>query len=49
MKAIANEATHLRCQLDIPAAKKTLEQLIVRILWHLLHYANLESGEADYW
>nr|WP_199249301.1 DUF3536 domain-containing protein [[Phormidium] sp. ETS-05] len=47
LEAIAHEATHLRCQLDIPEAKKTLEHLVIRILWHLLHDANPESAEPD--
>ena len=37
LEAIATEANHLRCQLQVPQAKKTLEQLILRSLWQLLH------------
>ena len=36
LEAIATEANHLRCQLQVPQAK-TLEQLILRSLWQLLH------------
>ena len=37
LEAIAAEANHLRCQLQVPQARKTLEQLILRSLWQLLH------------
>ncbi|MFM7366915.1 MAG: DUF3536 domain-containing protein, partial [Sphaerospermopsis kisseleviana] len=40
LEAIATEAKHLRCQLNIPEGKQILEQLIVRLLWQLLHEAN---------
>jgi alpha-amylase/alpha-mannosidase (GH57 family) len=40
LEAIATEAKHLRCQLNIPDGKQILEQLIVRSLWQLLHDAN---------
>ncbi|MCT7949840.1 DUF3536 domain-containing protein [Ancylothrix sp. C2] len=36
LEAIAKEANHLRCSLNIPEVKQTLEQLILRSLWHLL-------------
>ncbi len=47
LEAIATEAKHLRCQLNIPEGKQTLEQLILRSLWQLLHDANPATFEAD--
>jgi alpha-amylase/alpha-mannosidase (GH57 family) len=46
LEAIANEAKHLRCRLDIPEGKQILEQLITRLLWQLLHDPN-GSLDAD--
>ncbi|MCX7592190.1 MAG: DUF3536 domain-containing protein [Fischerella sp.] len=40
LKAIASEAKHLRCRLNIPEGKQMLEQLILRSLWQLLHDTN---------
>lgn len=40
LEAIATETKHLRCQLNIPEGKQILEQLIMRLLWQLLHDAN---------
>ncbi|MBD2344279.1 DUF3536 domain-containing protein [Anabaena subtropica] len=40
LEAIATEAKHLRCRLNIPEGKQMLEQLILRLLWKLLHDAN---------
>jgi len=40
LEAIATEAKHLRCRLNIPEGKQMLEQLILRSLWQLLHDAN---------
>lgn len=40
LTAIATEAEHLRCQLNIPEGKHILEQLITRELWQLLHNGN---------
>ncbi|WP_353929066.1 DUF3536 domain-containing protein [Okeanomitos corallinicola TIOX110] len=40
LEAIATEAKHLRCQLNIPEGQQILEQLIVRLLWQLLHDVN---------
>ena len=37
LKAIATEAKHLRCRLNVPEGKVMLEQIIVRSLWQLLH------------
>lgn len=46
LEAIATEAKHLRCRLNISEGKQLLEQLIVRSLWRLLHDAN-GSFHAD--
>ncbi|MGF2036794.1 MAG: DUF3536 domain-containing protein [Nostoc sp. CmiVER01] len=46
LEAIATEAKHLRCRLNIPDGKRMLEQLIARSLWQLLHDAN-DSFNAD--
>ncbi|WP_373526459.1 DUF3536 domain-containing protein [Nostoc sp.] len=46
LEAIATEAKHLRCRLNIPDGKQILEQLIARSLWQLLHDAN-GSFNAD--
>ncbi|HLP90558.1 MAG TPA: DUF3536 domain-containing protein [Nostocaceae cyanobacterium] len=40
LEAIATEAKHLRCQLNIEEGKQILEQLITRLLWNLLYDAN---------
>ncbi|MDX2097241.1 MAG: DUF3536 domain-containing protein [Leptolyngbyaceae cyanobacterium bins.59] len=37
LEAIATEANHLHCHIQIPDGKQTLEQLILRLLWHLVH------------
>ncbi|MCA1993327.1 MAG: DUF3536 domain-containing protein, partial [Coleofasciculus sp. S288] len=47
LEAIATEANHLRCHLNIPNAKPTLERLILRSLWQLLHDANPETVKGD--
>jgi hypothetical protein len=47
LEACATEANHLRCQLKIPEAKLTLEQLILRSLWQLLHDSNPATLEVD--
>jgi alpha-amylase/alpha-mannosidase (GH57 family) len=46
LEATATEAKHLRCNLHIPAGKQTMEQLILRSLWQLLHDTNLATVEA---
>jgi alpha-amylase/alpha-mannosidase (GH57 family) len=46
LEAIATEAKHLHCRLNIPDGKQMLEQLIARSLWQLLHDAN-GSFNAD--
>lgn len=40
LEAIATEAKHLHCRLNIPQGKQILEQLIMRLLWQLLHDTN---------
>ncbi|NJM90297.1 MAG: glycoside hydrolase, partial [Hydrococcus sp. RU_2_2] len=45
--AIATEANRLRCQLQIPEARITLEQLILRQLWQLLHENDPSVLEGD--
>ena len=47
LEAIATEAKHLHCRLNIPEGKQTLEQLILRSLWQLLHDSNPATSEAD--
>lgn len=47
LEAIATEAQHLRCQLNIPQGTQTLEQLLTRSLWQLLHDSNPATIEAD--
>jgi len=46
LEAIAKEAEHMRCRLNIPEGKQMLEQLILRSLYSLLHNSN-GSFEAD--
>ena len=46
LEAIATEANHLRCRLNIPAGKNILEQLILRSLWQLLYDPN-GTSDAD--
>ena len=40
LEAIATEAKHLRCRLNVPEGKQMLEQIILRSLWQLLHDSN---------
>jgi alpha-amylase/alpha-mannosidase (GH57 family) len=47
LEAVATEANHLRCRLNIPEGKQTLEQLIGRLLWQLLHDSNPAIAEVD--
>jgi alpha-amylase/alpha-mannosidase (GH57 family) len=47
LEAIATEANHMRCRLQVPAMKQTLERLVLRSLWHLLHDLNASTLEAD--
>ena len=46
LEAIATEAKHLRCQLNIPNGNQIIEQLIVHLLWQLLYAANSKM-DAD--
>jgi alpha-amylase/alpha-mannosidase (GH57 family) len=46
LEATATEAKHLRCHLHIPGGTQTMEQLILRVLWQLLHDTNLATVEA---
>jgi alpha-amylase/alpha-mannosidase (GH57 family) len=47
LEAIAMEAKHFRCKLNLPLVKKTLERIILRSLWHLLHETETNNLEAD--
>jgi alpha-amylase/alpha-mannosidase (GH57 family) len=47
LEAIATEAHHMRCQLKIRDAKPTLEQLILRSLWQLLHDPKPDTLSVD--
>ncbi|MBO3459481.1 DUF3536 domain-containing protein [Aetokthonos hydrillicola Thurmond2011] len=40
LEAIANEAKHLHCRINIPEGRAILEQLILRSLWKLLYEPN---------
>ena len=46
LEAIATEAKHLLCRMNIPEGKVMLEQLILRSLWQLLHDPN-STFDAD--
>lgn len=45
--AIATEVSHLGCQLNLTEARKTLERLILRLLWQLLYDFNPSRVEMD--
>ncbi len=47
LEAIATEASHLECPLNLTEAKKVLERLILRILWQLLHDFNSATVETS--
>ncbi len=47
LEAIATEASHLGCQLNLTEARKTLERLILRLLWQLLHDVKPATVEID--
>ncbi len=47
LEAIAQEAEHLHCRLNIPSAKVTLEQLILRALWHLMQDFVPATAESE--
>jgi len=40
LEAIALEANQLHCQLKVPDGKQTLERMILRTLWHIMHDGN---------
>lgn len=46
LEAVATEAQHLRCKLNISEGRQILEQMIARSLWQLLYDAG-SSFEAD--
>ena len=45
LEAIANEAKHLHCHLNLPEGKQILERLCLRLLWQLLYDA---SGNFEF-
>lgn len=47
LEAIATEASHLRARLNVPEVKPTLERLILRSLWQLLHDTNPDTLMSD--
>ncbi|MBV9387249.1 MAG: DUF3536 domain-containing protein [Chroococcidiopsidaceae cyanobacterium CP_BM_ER_R8_30] len=47
LEAMAIEAKNLHCRLDLPEAKHTMEQLILRSLWQLFHDPNAATLEAE--
>ena len=47
LRAIATEANHFHCQLNIAEAKPVLEKLVLRLLWQLLYDGNPQTIEAD--
>ncbi|XGV95299.1 MAG: DUF3536 domain-containing protein [Leptolyngbya sp. BL-A-14] len=47
LEAIATEAAHLHCQLNLPEARQTLERLVLRSLWHLLYHFDSATSEAE--
>jgi alpha-amylase/alpha-mannosidase (GH57 family) len=47
LEAIAIEASHLHCKINQPEVQQTLERLILRSLWHILHNFNPATCEAD--
>jgi alpha-amylase/alpha-mannosidase (GH57 family) len=47
LEAIAIEASHFHCKLNIPGAKETLQHLVLRSLWQLLHEPKPMTMTAD--
>ena len=47
LQAIASEARHLNCKLELPEAKTALENLVLRMLWQLLNGNNRKSTALD--
>jgi hypothetical protein len=46
LEAIATEAAHLHCTLNLPEASQALERLVLRSLWHLLYHFDPAASEA---
>ncbi|MBO9998863.1 MAG: DUF3536 domain-containing protein [Cyanobacteria bacterium SID2] len=44
LEAVATEAQTMRCQLNVPEAKQSIEQLVWRSLWHVLHAGDFEGS-----
>jgi alpha-amylase/alpha-mannosidase (GH57 family) len=47
LNSVATEANYLHCNLKVPEAKQTLEQLIWRVLWQVLHEDIDRSREEE--
>jgi alpha-amylase/alpha-mannosidase (GH57 family) len=47
LEAIATEADHLRCRVNLPEARQTLERLILQALRQLMYDFNPETLDAD--
>lgn len=47
LTSTATEANYLECQLNIPEAKKSLEQIILRLLWQLLYDGDPTTLKED--
>ncbi len=47
LRAIATEASHMRCCFDLPEAKQLLERLLVQSLWFLLYHFEAETAERQ--
>ncbi len=47
LTAIAAETNNLRCKLNIPEAKRSLEQVFLRLLWQLLYDGDPQTLEED--
>jgi len=47
LDAIATEAQHMCCRIDLPEAKQTLERLILQVLRHLLYEFDLATLHTD--
>ncbi len=47
LEAIAIEANHLNCKLNIPEAKRILEQFSLRMLWQILYDGEPKALETD--
>ncbi len=47
LNTVASEANYLHCKLNVPEAKQSIEQLIWRTLWQILHEDNPHGWEAE--